>query len=56
LGSLGRRHNRNHFKLDQVAPARDPRVEELRVFRFHQLKTSSGVKIDPTVEVAQPLG
>jgi hypothetical protein len=48
---LLRRHYRENFKLDNVAPIRDPVIEQIAISRFHDLKTTREGIVDPARNV-----
>lgn len=46
----------NDFKVDQVFPAANPSVQQLRVRRFHELETASARRVDPARVVSDAFG
>src|ERR671910_922920 len=56
LLSIGRRRHRHDLELDEIAPERDPTLQEARVVTFHQLEAALEIGLDPAIDVAQPVG
>src|SRR6476660_4466356 len=43
----------NNFKADQIFPAIDPDIEQRTIVRFHQLKASIAILLNPAIDVNQ---
>jgi hypothetical protein len=43
------------LELDQIAPERDPLLQQARVVALHELEAALEARLDPAVDVAEPL-
>lgn len=51
-----RRQHRIHFKIDEVAPVRDPLIKQPARRRLHDLEADTSLAIEPTALIRDPLG
>src|SRR5207253_987634 len=56
LCGLGRRDDRNHVELDDVAPCRQPLIEQGAIVALHDLVAVLVIRGHPTRDVDQALG
>jgi hypothetical protein len=54
FGRLRRGTHRHDLETPEVAPRRDPWLEQRRIVGAHELETARVVEVDPTVDVVEP--